>query len=336
VIGGKLHPKFKVNRAAHSGWCVSQLVLRACVRQKSRVIVDAHVHLYPNDVDLDPAGWAAKTGERHWGVLCTRKRRDGRAVQSLPTKDELLSAMDAAGVARAVLLGWYWENPDTCAWQNRFYADCVRAHPDRLSAFATLHPAAGRKPTLAELRRAHEDGLIGLGELSPHSQVFPIDDPVFADVLTLAGELQMPVNLHVTDPASRPYVGRIETPLADFVRLARDFPRTTFILAHWGGMLPLVEPVVSALPNLYYDTAASPLLYDAGVWERALPAFGNHRVLFGSDFPLNLYPKLDEVPGLVRLAAEAKRGGADASVLGGNALRLLRLEEPEATGVSEN
>jgi uncharacterized protein len=311
-------------------------VLGVRVGQKSGVIVDAHVHLYPREVDLDPAGWAAKTGERHWAVLCTRRRRDGRTVQSLPTLDELLKAMDDAGVARAVLLGWYWENPDTCAWQNRFYASCVRAYPERLSAFATLHPAAGRQITLDEVRRANDEGLIGIGELSPHSQVFPIDDPVFTDVLTLAGELQMPVNLHVTDPASRPYVGRIETPLTDFVRLVRGFPRTTFILAHWGGMLPLVEPSgAAALPNIYYDTAASPLLYDAGVWHRALPAFGSDRVLFGSDFPLNLYPKLDQVPGLARLAAEAKRGGADASVLGGNALRLLRLEAKKAIGSSE-
>src|SRR5690606_12320181 len=143
----------------------------------------------------------------------------------------------------------------------------IRAHPDRLSAFVTFHPAAGVKAALAEVRRAHAEGLIGLGELSPHSQVYGVDDPVFAEVLRLAGELQMPVNLHVTDPASRPYVGRIETPLGDFVRLARTFPQTTFILAHWGGMLPLVDPdALTLLSNVYYDTAASPLLYDSGVW----------------------------------------------------------------------
>jgi hypothetical protein len=291
------------------------------------VIIDAHVHLYPTEVDLDPAGWAARTGERHWAVLCTRKRRNGRAVQSLPTVDELLQTMDVAGVARAILLGWYWEKPETCVWQNRFYAECVRAHPDRLSAFATVHPVAGREATLAEVRRARDDGLIGIGELSPHSQVYAIDDPVFNDVLALAGELRMPVNLHVTDPASRPYVGRIETPLEDFVRLARAFPATMFILAHWGGMLPVVNAQANAtsLPNVFYDTAATPLLYDSGVWERALSVFGCKRVLFGSDFPLNLYPKLDEMPGWVRFLDEAKRGGADDDVLGGNAERVFRL-----------
>jgi predicted TIM-barrel fold metal-dependent hydrolase len=290
-------------------------------------VIDAHVHLYPREVDLEPAGWAARQGERHWAVLCTRRRRDGRPVQSLPTIDELLAAMDAAGVSRAVLLGWYWEKPETCEWQNRFYAACVRAYPDRLSAFATLHPAAGRDATLAELRRARDDGLIGLGELSPHSQAYAIDDPVFREVLALAGEFKLPVNLHVTDPASRPYTGRIETPLADFVRLAREFSQTTFILAHWGGMLPVVDASAggTALPNVYYDTAASPLLYDAGVWTRALPKFGADRVLFGSDYPLNLYPRVSVAAEMARFVGEAREGGADVRVLGGNAGRLLGL-----------
>ena len=297
----------------------------APVRHKRRVIIDAHVHLYPAEVDLDPAGWAARSGERHWAVLCTRKRRDGRPVQTLPTVDELLHAMDTAGISRAILLGWYWEKPETCGWQNRFYASCIRAHPDRLAACATIHPGAGRNATLAEVRRAHGEGLIGLGELSPHSQVYAMDDPVFAEVLALAADLQMPVNLHVTDPASRPYVGRIETPLTDFRWLAQTFPRTTFILAHWGGLLPMADPTATAgvLPNVFYDTAASPLLYDAGIWPRALPSFGGERVMFGSDFPLNLYPKLDEAPGLSRFVAEARNGGASTAVMGANAARLF-------------
>lgn len=311
----------------HGASTEARLVLRSTLGQKRAVIIDAHVHLYPSEVDLHPAGWAAAVGEPHWALLCTRRRRDGRPVQTLPTRDELLRAMDAASVDRAVLLGWYWEKPATCAWQNRFYADCVRAHPDRLSAFATLHPATGVAATLAELHRARDEGLIGLGELSPHSQGFAIDDPAFVAALQRAGELHWPVNLHVTDPASRPFPGLIETPLGDFVTLVRTFPATTFILAHWGGMMSLEnsEARANELANVYYDTAASPLLYDAGVWGRALPGFGRERVLFGSDFPLNLYPKLDESPSLHRFVAEAREGGADAAVLGQNTRRLLRL-----------
>jgi predicted TIM-barrel fold metal-dependent hydrolase len=258
-------------------------------------------------------------------VLCTRRRRDGRPVQSLPTVEGLLAAMDAAGIARAVLLGWYWERPETCVWQNRFYAQCVRAHPDRLAAFATVNPIAGHWRTLEEMHRARDEGLIGLGELSPHSQGFSVDDPVFHEVLTLAGDWRIPVNLHVTDPDSRPYPGRIETPAEDFVRLAQAFPQTTFVLAHWGGMLPLRDARFAELKNVYYDTAASPLMYDAGVWPRTLAALGAERVLFGSDYPLNLYPRVSVAAEMTRFVAEARDGGAGDGVLGGNVARLLRL-----------
>ena len=139
-------------------------------------MTDAHVHLYPPAVNSNPAGWAVAHGEPHWAALCTRRRRNGQPVQTFPNLTQLLRAMDAADVARAVLLGWYWENPGSCAAQNRFYAKCVKSHPDRLAAFATLHPAAGREATLQEMRRAHGEGLCGLGELSPHSQGYGVDE----------------------------------------------------------------------------------------------------------------------------------------------------------------
>lgn len=284
-------------------------------------IIDAHVHLYPSEVDRDPAAWAAAQGERHWAVLCTRRRRDGRPVQSMPTVEGLLRAMDDAGIEKAVLLGWYWEKPETCAWQNRFYADCVRRHPGRLAACATFHPSAGAEKTLAEVKRAREEGLVGLGELSPHSQGYSIADPVLAEVLAVAGDYGWPVNLHVTDPDTRPYPGRIETPLDDFTRLARAFPRTNFVLAHWGGLLPLRDASVLAYSNLYYDTAASPLLYDAGVWRRFLSVVPSERVLFGSDFPLNLYPRVNVEAEMEQFLAEARASGATADILGGNAAR---------------
>src|SRR5476649_815142 len=117
--------------------------------------IDGHVHLYPPEVNRDPAGWALAQGEKHWAVLCTRQR-SGRSVQAFPDVAGLLAAMDAAGVERAILLGWYWETPASCARQNRFYAECLRAHPGRLSAFATFHPAAGAAAVAEELRWARD------------------------------------------------------------------------------------------------------------------------------------------------------------------------------------
>jgi len=284
-------------------------------------IIDAHVHLYPPEAGREPAAWAATHGEMHWAALCTRRRKNGQPVQGFPSVDQLLRDMDAAGVAKAVLLGWYWENHAACAWQNRFYADCVRAHPDRLAAFASVHPKAG-PAAFDEVRRAAGDGLIGLGELSPHSQHFGIDDPVWRQILALAAELKMPVNLHVTDPAGGEYPGRVETPLEDFVRLAQEFPATTFILAHWGGGLAYAQRL-SAFPNVCFDTAAFPLMYEPAVFRQALAALPADRVLYGSDYPLILYPQTETAPEFAGFLNELKSAGASPAVLGGNAARLF-------------
>jgi predicted TIM-barrel fold metal-dependent hydrolase len=104
-------------------------------------------------------------------------------------------------------------------------------------------------------------------------------------------------------------------------------PTVTFILSHWGGLLPLREAAVAGLTNLYYDSAASPLLYDAAVWKRFLTVVPAPRVLFGSDFPLNLYPRLDADAAMDRLVAEVRAAGLEPaqeeSVLSGTARRLF-------------
>ena len=292
-------------------------------------VIDAHVHLYPPETNREPAAWAAAQGEMHWAALCTRRRKNGQPVQGFPSVDQLLRDMDVAGVGMAVLLGWYWENHASCIWPNRFYADCVRAHPTRLAAFASVQPKAGAA-ALGEVRRAVDDGLIGLGELSPHSQGFGVDDPVWREILMLAAALKLPVNLHVTDPAGRKYPGRVETPLDDFVRLAEEFPATTFILAHWGGG-PAFARKLSVFPNVCFDTAASPLMYAPGVFREVLAFLPSGKVLFGSDYPLILYPQTETAPGLAAFLDEFKAADLNdvqrVDVVGRSSAKLLKLSK---------
>jgi uncharacterized protein len=291
-------------------------------------VIDCHVHLYPPEINGAAPEWAAQAGEAVWAALCTRRRRNGRAVQGFPDTAELLQAMDEAGVARALLLGWYWETPAACALQNRFYADCVRKHPDRLSACLTVQPGAGAA-ALAELRWGADNGFVGVGELSPHSHGLSADDWRWHDILALAGELGLPVNLHVTDPQSRAYPGRVETPLDDFVAWARQHPGTTFVLAHGGGLLPWQRPEVRALQNVYYDTAAYPLLYPLEHVTEWCAELGSDRLLWGSDWPLDLYPREAARPPMAGfragLDALALTPEARAALMGGNAARIFRL-----------
>jgi predicted TIM-barrel fold metal-dependent hydrolase len=173
------------------------------------------------------------------------------------------------------------------------------------------------------MHRARDEGLVGIGELSPHAQGYAIDDAVFQEVLTLASDWKMPVNLHVTDPETGKYPGRFETPLADFTAMAGAFPKVTFILSHWGGLLPLRDDSVRKLGNVFYDTSASPLNYGPEIWGRFMAAVPPARVLFGSDYPLNLYPKLEAEPTMSGFIAEAMLAGANDAVLHSNAVRLF-------------
>ena len=295
-------------------------------------IIDAHVHLYPAEVSADPAGWAARMGEPLWAALVTPQ--PGRRVQQgWADCDRLLRDMDAAGVERAVLLGWYWQRHETCIWQNRYYAACVRAHPDRISAFATVQAAAGIDASIEEMTRARDDGLIGLGELNPWSGGrSPLSDAWLA-VFAQAVEMRWPVNLHVTDPASRMFPGRVATPLEDVVALAERFPGLRLILAHWGGGLIFHElnaHARKALLHVVYDTAATPLLYDPAIYAAGVRAVGAERVLFGSDYPLMVFPKEQREPDLVRVLAQVREAGLDdatlTAVLGGSARRVLGVE----------
>ncbi|HEY9155540.1 MAG TPA: amidohydrolase family protein [Opitutaceae bacterium] len=281
-------------------------------------IVDCHVHLYPPAINAAPAEWARETGEVHWELLCARVRKNGQAVQGFPSVDALLRAMDTAGVERAVLQGWYWEKHDTCRMQNRFYAECSRAHPNRLSACGTFHVEGGKQAIRSEIDWMADAGFVGLGELSPHSQNFAAKDPVWLDALEYCGERELPVLLHVTEPNSKAYPGRVLTPLEDFVEWAKLFPATRLVLAHWGARLPMDPALgeeIRACRNVYFDTAASPLLYDARVFTEMIAAVGAERILFGSDFPLVLFPKTETEPSISSFVAQVKALGLPAKDL---------------------
>jgi predicted TIM-barrel fold metal-dependent hydrolase len=235
--------------------------------------------------------------------------------------------MDAAGIETCVMLGWYWERLETCELQNEWHAAWIRRFSGRLIAFAAAQPAAGLKSVEA-LERALDAGLCGVGELLPQAQGFTLEDPWWRRMVELAIMRRVPVTLHATDPSKGPAAGP-RTPLEGYVSLAREYPEATFILAHWGGGMAFHgAPGGAPMPaNLYFDTAASPLLYSAGAFRRAVDRVGSKRIIYGSDFPLMLHPRLSREPGFARflgqIDAEDLGAAERADILGGNMERIL-------------
>lgn len=273
-------------------------------------VIDAHTHLYPPELAADPAGWAQRAGEPHWSALVSPPGR--RSLQGWPDVDTMLAQMDRAGVERAVLLGWYWERPENSALHNAFYAKLLREQPDRFLAFASTVP--GHPEALDELRRALDSGFHGIGELLPQIVGESLRGPGMEAVLAVAAEYKVPVNLHVTEPVGRDHPGRVETPLQDFLDTAQAFPQVRFLLAHWGGGLPFyaANPAVRevlAQGNVFFDCAASPLLYGPEVYALVTRAVGAERILFGTDYPLRVYPRRQTEPSIHEPLEELRTSG---------------------------
>jgi uncharacterized protein len=290
-------------------------------------IVDSHVHFYPEVVSADPVKWGTEHNEPWWTSCVAPPGR--RSVQGWASAATMLRDMDRAGIEKSVLLGWYWENQETCDVQNGWFKDLIGAYPDRLLAFATAQPRA-KQAALDSLERALDAGFCGIGELFPQAQGFAYDDPYFSRVLQIAVERGTPVNLHVTDPLIPTRTATRGTPLENYVRLAKDFPAVKLILAHWGGGLPFYElnpRVREILRNVTYDCAASPLLYDRRVFRQVIDLVGADRVLYGSDYPLLSYPREQQAPEFKRLLNDLVTAGLTAEeqekVLGKNFLRLV-------------
>jgi len=100
-----------------------------------------------------------------------------------------------------------------------------------------------------------------------------------------------------------------------------DYPDLTIVCAHWGGGLPfytLMPEVRKAMEKVYFDTAASPLLYSPQIYEQVARLVGSEKIVFGSDYPLLEQERLISEVSPLYLAEEAK-----SQILSGNAQRLL-------------
>ena len=286
-------------------------------------VIDAHIHAYPAAVFDDPRTWAAARQESWWADAVAPLARP--SIQGWADVDQLLRDMDDAGVDQAVMLGWYWQHQTTCEENNAWMAAWRTAHPDRLHAFTAVNPAAG--PTaLAQTRRWLDEGFSGIGELLDRVQGYRYADDCFTALVQLAREFNVPFNLHVTDPKLDQRPGLQPTPLADFIALAVAFPHNTFILAHLGGGLAL-ESLADLPPNLYFDTAATPLIYESTCYRRAITHAGLDRVIFGTDYPLRVYPRASAAPDFAQQIAEIRASDLTAvefdAIMGGNIHTLL-------------
>lgn len=205
--------------------------------------------------------------------------------------------------------------------------------PGRIVVFCNLDwrkartgPGYGRRMA-ADLEAARKLGAVGLkipkalglGYVDASGAIIAVDDPALDPIFVAAGELGMPVAIHVGDPVAfwKPptpdnerhaelsahpewsFYGQglpsWEELFAQLERRIARHPKTTFISVHFGNAAEYPERVAALLaryPNLYVDTAAR--IPEMGRTDaekmRALLIQHQDRVLFGTDLGVGAAP----------------------------------------------
>ena len=293
------------------------------------MIIDCHTHAYPSELVTNPRDWAKAQRESHWADLVAPVGRP--SIQGWSDLDSMLASMDLACVDQAVLLGWYWEHESTCRWHNEAMAKWMQAAPERLIGFAAIYP---NENVIDQLETAKNLGFRGVGELHLGVQDFDTAKPHWQVMARWCVENDWPINCHATEVAGHDHPGSVPTPLQDFVSLAEAEPDLKLILAHWGGGLAFFEQnpkLRKSLENVYYDCAASPLLYDMDIFRNMVELVGIEKLLFGSDYPLRVFPHLDKRPEMLRyIRTIREESGLNVTELnclfGANFARIMSLE----------
>ena len=242
----------------------------------------------------------------------------------LSSAEDLIAAMDQAGVSQAVAFGFGWRDLDLCRRDNDYVLESVARFPDRLIGFGIVNPAHGPE-AVREIERCAAAGMRGIGELMPDGQGYRLDDQkVMAPIVEAAQDHDMLLLTHCSEPVGHFYPGKGTVTPDEVIRFARLFPDAKLVCAHWGGgtiFYELMPEVARIMGNVYYDTAASLYLYQDDIFSLAA-RWAPSKVLFATDYPLIK-------PGrfIGRLEAARMPTATRRRMLGGNAWRVLKLGE---------
>lgn len=186
------------------------------------------------------------------------------------TADELLRKMDRAGIDKAVVFSFRYENFD-----NKYTYEAVRRHPDRLIGFAMTAPWI-REDYIEVLHREIEEyGFKGI-KIHANSCSFKMTGVnTISPIFEVARGYDIPVLAYSGDEL-------VAVPHS-FIPIAKAFPDVKIIMAHSGFMQNTPEAITVAkeCPNIY-------LAHESGIsggLASSVEELGAERVLMGTDSP---------------------------------------------------
>jgi hypothetical protein len=218
---------------------------------------------------------------------------------------ELFANEDAAGIEYAVVM----PSP-TPAPSNRALFETAGGER-RAILCCQVNPNDGRA-ALAEIRQSATEWGMRVLKIMPAIYQVHLSSELASQLVTLARELGLVVNIHSGSEISHPLAIGL---------LARRFPDVTVLMDHMGYREWVGDAIEVArdCPNVYLGTTIAAV--EPSVVERAVRAVGPERVVYGSNWP-NVYSDL---------AAESLRRAkfgkeAEELIFGGNLARLLKMD----------
>ena len=281
------------------------------------MIIDCHTHIFPDEISLNRERFL--DGEPTFSMIYS----SSKAV--MINAEALIREMDESGVDMAAVCGFPWVNPDTVKKNNDYIMEAVAAYPDRLIGMACFD--AFSENIAEETQRCLQGNMRGVGELAFY--LSGIDEDALdrlSDVMDVCREHGFPVMIHTNESVGHMYPGKTPISLPEIYNLAKRFPENNIILAHWGGGIffytLMKKEVQDVLKNIYYDSAASPFLFNPDIYRYGVELAGADKVLFGSDYPLIKPSRYFKEMASTNLSPEHER-----RIKGENAARLFRINE---------
>jgi len=169
--------------------------------------------------------------------------------------------------------------PDSLIPNNAYVAEAFKANQTCFIGLACIDPHGENAVDLLE--QSFENGFRGL-KLSPMTHQFSFASKAMAELAACCGDYGYPVYTHVVYSP-----GACTARLAS---LAREFPRTNFILGHMGFGPADQEGLEAAieLDNFFLETSTGSFLHI----KEAVAKAGPGKLIFGSEFPLS-HPKAE-------------------------------------------
>jgi predicted TIM-barrel fold metal-dependent hydrolase len=303
------------------------------------LIVDAHCHIASTKYTPESFIWGAvantsqltESQKRRAGDLYLKRMQDHLC-------DELVGEMDAAGIAKSILLCADFTHALkdcqlTIEEMIRDHATVARRHPGRFFVFAGVDPRWGKDGVDLFERSVSRGDCHGFKVYPPCG--FGPSDPLLYPYYEICSKYSLPVTVHIGPTSSVLAFDNGRPELID--KAARDFPKVSFILAH-GSTYYVQECIMMCAyrPNVYLDVSA----FESGSPEdlRAMFRKGiNRKILFGTDFPVFRMGgrQVDFIDPLLGDDGPLNELNEDdlERVMSGNVLRLLpEIAEAESAG----